>query len=197
LPLIPRTFTSGRLETRGLPSRSGAGCIMNESMGETSEKPRVRVRGSAAIGPQNAPSIEEIRRAVSTQLDPSRRVELGQFMTPWAIARFMASLFRSWPKEVKLLDPGAGLPTRCAVQQAMPQWLVIGATTYWSAMASFHSEGLGCARCLHNEDEPGDGPIPTTACVSFWAGLLTAAYLRAMRQARPSLLTNSKCRIAG
>ena len=69
------------------------------------------------------------------------------------------------------------IPTRWAVQQAMPEWLVIGATTHWSAMASFHSEGLGCAHCLHNEDDPGDGPIPTTACVSFWAGLLTAAYL--------------------
>ncbi len=69
------------------------------------------------------------------------------------------------------------IPTRWAVQQAMPAWLVIGATTHWSAMASFHSEGLGCAHCLHNADDPGDGPIPTTACVSFWAGLLTAAYL--------------------
>ena len=69
------------------------------------------------------------------------------------------------------------IPTRWAVQQAMPDWLVVGATTHWSAMASFHSEGLGCARCLHNEDDPGDAPIPTTACVSFWAGLLAAAYL--------------------
>jgi len=69
------------------------------------------------------------------------------------------------------------IPTRWVVQQAMPEWLVIGATTHWSAMASFHSEGLGCARCLHNEDDPGDGPMPTMACVSFWAGLLTTGYL--------------------
>jgi len=69
------------------------------------------------------------------------------------------------------------IPTRWAVQQAKPKWLAIGATHHWSAMASFHSEGLGCARCLHNEDDPGDGLIPTTACVSFWAGLLTATYL--------------------
>jgi hypothetical protein len=69
------------------------------------------------------------------------------------------------------------IPTRWAVQQAVPEWLVIGATTHWSAMASFHSEGLGCARCLHNEDDPGDELIPTTASVSFWAGLLTSAYL--------------------
>jgi len=69
------------------------------------------------------------------------------------------------------------IPTRWMVQAAKPEWLVIGATTHWSAMASFHSSGLGCARCLHNRDDPGDGLIPTTACVSFWAGLLAAAYL--------------------
>jgi hypothetical protein len=69
------------------------------------------------------------------------------------------------------------IPTRWVVQEARPEWLVVGATTHWSAMASFHSEGLGCARCLHNQDDPGDGPIPTTACVSFWAGLLTASYV--------------------
>jgi hypothetical protein len=69
------------------------------------------------------------------------------------------------------------IPTRWAVQQAKPEWLVIGATTHWSAMASFHSDGLGCTRCLHNKDDPGDGLIPTTACVSFWAGLLAATYL--------------------
>jgi len=69
------------------------------------------------------------------------------------------------------------IPTRWVVQQAEPELLVIGATTHWSAMASFHSEGLACAQCLHNKDDPGDDPIPTTACVSFWAGLLAAAYL--------------------
>lgn len=30
-------------------------------------------------------------------------------MTPWPIARFMASMFRKWPKEATLLDPGAGV----------------------------------------------------------------------------------------
>lgn len=69
------------------------------------------------------------------------------------------------------------IPTRWAVQEANPECLVIGATTHWSAMASFHAEGLGCARCLHDKDDPDNGLIPTTACVSFWAGLLTAVYV--------------------
>jgi len=69
------------------------------------------------------------------------------------------------------------IPTRWIVQQAWPQFLVVGATTHWSAMASFHAASGGCAQCLHNEDDPGDALIPTHACVSFWAGLLSACYL--------------------
>jgi hypothetical protein len=68
------------------------------------------------------------------------------------------------------------IPTRWLVQRAGPDWLGVGATTHWSAMASFHRRGLGCAECLHPADDPGDAPIPTVAFVSFWAGLLTASY---------------------
>lgn len=68
------------------------------------------------------------------------------------------------------------IPTRWLVQRAGPGWLGVGATTHWSAMASFHAEGLGCAECLHPADDPGNAPIPTVAFVSFWAGLLTASY---------------------
>jgi hypothetical protein len=69
------------------------------------------------------------------------------------------------------------IPTRWLVQRASPGLLIVGATGHWSAMASFHSAGFGCAECLHNRDDVVPGPIPTTACVSFWAGLLSAAYL--------------------
>lgn len=68
------------------------------------------------------------------------------------------------------------IPTRWLVQRADPAWLGVGATTHWSAMASFHAQGMGCAECLHPVDDPGIAPIPTVAFVSFWAGLLTAAY---------------------
>src|SRR3990170_607422 len=53
--------------------------------------------------------IDEARLEASKQLDPSRRSQLGQFMTPTAIADFMASLFTRWPQTVRLLDPGAGV----------------------------------------------------------------------------------------
>jgi adenine-specific DNA-methyltransferase len=53
--------------------------------------------------------IDEARLEASKQLDPARRSQLGQFMTPTAIADFMASLFTRWPQSVRLLDPGAGV----------------------------------------------------------------------------------------
>jgi hypothetical protein len=68
------------------------------------------------------------------------------------------------------------IPTRWLVQRAGPDWLGVGATTHWSALASFHADGLGCAECLHPADDPGNAPIPTVAFVSFWAGLLTASF---------------------
>ncbi|MDQ0464701.1 molybdopterin/thiamine biosynthesis adenylyltransferase [Caulobacter ginsengisoli] len=69
------------------------------------------------------------------------------------------------------------IPTRWLVQQAWPERVVVGATTHWSAMASLHANGSGCAQCLHYEDDPAEGLIPTQACVSFWAGLISAVYL--------------------
>ncbi len=68
------------------------------------------------------------------------------------------------------------IPTRWEVQRANPDWLAVGATTHWCAMASFHEAGLGCAECAHPYDDPNGGRIPTVAFVSFWAGLLTATY---------------------
>lgn len=69
------------------------------------------------------------------------------------------------------------IPSRWAVQEFNPEWLVVGATTHWSAMASFHTQGLGCAQCLHPTDDENVGLIPTVAFVSFWSGLLCTAYL--------------------
>ena len=53
--------------------------------------------------------IDEIRKVATTKLDPTRRKELGQFLTPSRIATFMASLFEDFPQHTRLLDPGAGV----------------------------------------------------------------------------------------
>jgi adenine-specific DNA-methyltransferase len=64
-------------------------------------------KGSSAemdLGVINVVRIEAIR-----QLDPKRKAEFAQFMTPAPVARFMASLFSERKGRVGLLDAGAGV----------------------------------------------------------------------------------------
>ena len=52
--------------------------------------------------------LGQIRPTSSTQLKPDQKAELGQFMTPAPVARFMASLFSPIRGPARLLDAGAG-----------------------------------------------------------------------------------------
>jgi adenine-specific DNA-methyltransferase len=54
-------------------------------------------------------TIDAKRLEANARLDPTQKSKLGQFMTPSAIAEFMASLFTRWPSDTRLLDPGAGI----------------------------------------------------------------------------------------
>jgi adenine-specific DNA-methyltransferase len=58
---------------------------------------------------QHIAPIDTVRLEASRQLDPDRKAQLGQFMTPARIAEFMASLFSSPERNVRLLDAGAGV----------------------------------------------------------------------------------------
>lgn len=56
--------------------------------------------------------IEELdvfRAEVSSGLDPERRSRLGQFFTPAATSRLMASMFTTTKNTLRLLDAGAGI----------------------------------------------------------------------------------------
>jgi tRNA1(Val) A37 N6-methylase TrmN6 len=53
--------------------------------------------------------LENVRRIACNQLDQDRRALFGQFMTPGHIANFMVSLFQTWPGQISLLEPGAGI----------------------------------------------------------------------------------------
>ncbi|GAB3040120.1 Eco57I restriction-modification methylase domain-containing protein [Spirosoma pulveris] len=69
--------------------------------------------------------IDTIRRDTNTALDPTRRSQLGQFMTPSRIARFMASLFTDNQQDhVSLLDAGAGVGSLSAafLERVQNQW---------------------------------------------------------------------------
>jgi len=53
--------------------------------------------------------VDFFRLDANRRLDPERRSELGQFMTPAATARLMASMFEAKADEITLLDAGAGV----------------------------------------------------------------------------------------
>lgn len=53
--------------------------------------------------------VDFFRLDASRKLDPQRRSELGQFMTPPATARLMASMFQAGADALTLLDAGAGV----------------------------------------------------------------------------------------
>lgn len=57
----------------------------------------------------SAARAEFFRLDVARKLDAGRRVEWGQFLTPPAVAHFMASLFQPPREHVRLLDAGAGV----------------------------------------------------------------------------------------
>ena len=57
----------------------------------------------------NSTAVDELRLEANKLLDPVRKSELGQFMTPSTIAHFMAGLFGTVSEPVRLLDAGAGV----------------------------------------------------------------------------------------
>lgn len=54
-------------------------------------------------------AVDFFRLDANRKLDPERRSELGQFMTPPATARLMSSMFQAETGKVRLLDAGAGV----------------------------------------------------------------------------------------
>lgn len=64
--------------------------------------------------------IDQRRIKIAGETSPARKSELGQFMTPTAIARFMTSLFTPLGKRrIHLLDAGAGIGSLTAAFASM------------------------------------------------------------------------------
>ena len=53
-------------------------------------------------------TLDHIRKSFNGATDRAGRAQIGQFLTPSATARFMASMFETFSTQVKILDPGAG-----------------------------------------------------------------------------------------
>jgi adenine-specific DNA-methyltransferase len=77
-----------------------------------------QARASSPATPQAFASLLdtlEVRRMRATRdLDHSRRCELGQFLTPLAVARFMASMAHARGESFRILDAGAGVGSLAA-----------------------------------------------------------------------------------
>jgi hypothetical protein len=81
------------------------------------------------------------------------------------------------------------VPSRWAVQNARPEWLVVGATSEFMAIVSEHDGSGGCAGCAHPDDDGVHVEIPTVSFVSYWGGLMVAA--RVLRHAAGAVTNES------
>lgn len=93
--------------------------------------------------------LDQRRREISATLDPRRRSEYGQYLTPSTTARFMASLMECHSGQpISLLDPGAGIGALSAA-----------ATEWFRSEGKFHDSPV-CVTCYELEPE-------------FWQPLIT------------------------
>lgn len=58
--------------------------------------------------PEPLSMLDHSRRSFNAATNRKDRAEIGQFLTPAPIARFMASMFDTKGREIRILDPGAG-----------------------------------------------------------------------------------------
>lgn len=141
--------------------------------------------GSARIIEDDIPDLSNLNRNMllsRSGLKEPKAVGLSRFGTP--SFPITAELLRYTVETASRVAPLSDavfvgvddIPSRWEVQRAWPRWLGVGATSHFSAMASFHTRNLPCSGCLHPKTDPEPGTIPTVAFVSFWAGLLQATY---------------------
>jgi adenine-specific DNA-methyltransferase len=58
--------------------------------------------------PKSLNMLDNIRKSFNSATSRRDRSQIGQFLTPVAIAHFMSSMFEGGGEEVRILDPGAG-----------------------------------------------------------------------------------------
>lgn len=124
------------------------------------------LRGEALVN-----TIDFFRLDAARRLDPKRQVDMGQFMTPAAVARLMASMFEAPGDAVRVLDAGAGVGSLSAALVAemcarsrKPHEIALSAYEVDAALADtlrataeacrIHCEGTGIrfSSQIHQED---------------------------------------------
>ena len=102
----------------------------------------------------NSAIIDELRREANAKLDPKKKGALGQFMTPFNIAEFMASLFTKKTNSI-LLDAGAGIGSLTIAASKVLELSQVEAWEVDPVMQSYlqsNLEGLAVPYQIHKED---------------------------------------------
>ena len=106
-------FDENQQGTEGQPSDRGERSIGAgiEPLPETVHRSEVAAPDEIVIMSLRAEvkAVDQVRLEANRQLNPARKAELGQFMTPTSVAQFMASLFSGRDGVARLLDAGAGV----------------------------------------------------------------------------------------
>ncbi|MBB5699997.1 Eco57I restriction-modification methylase domain-containing protein [Sphingomonas yantingensis] len=101
---------------------------------------------------------DQTRLEISPGLDVARRSKLGQFMTPAPIASRMAQMFGPMPRDVRLLDAGAGIGaltaafvTEALARNEVPRSITVTCFEVDEAMAAhlartLHDCAVACAQ---------------------------------------------------
>jgi len=168
--LGPTDFVSGGAITNNVlyalarvPGLTGSGRIIEPETGDHSNLNRYAMMLMSNVGQDKGQLLRSVVRptlaleSIPLLYNGGRPEQIGSFA----------------PRVLVGVDD---IPARWSVQAQQPEWLGIGATSHWDAMASFHIQGLGCAQCLHPRDDSTVAPIPTVAFVSFFAGLMLTSY---------------------
>jgi adenine-specific DNA-methyltransferase len=99
--------------------------------------------------------VDRRRIAISARLDPERRSRLGQFFTPAATSRLMASMFTVLPPMLRLLDAGAGIGLLTAAfveeicrREERPKYVTVVAFEVDGALIPQLQETLAACRAL-------------------------------------------------
>ncbi|MCY4531430.1 MAG: BsuBI/PstI family type II restriction endonuclease [Gammaproteobacteria bacterium] len=121
-------------------------------------------RESLPALPPTLPEVTEFFRLdASLKLNPKRRAELGQYMTPFPVSRFMASLFDDLTGDLQILDPGAGvgsltaaLVERCSHETKKPRSLSLVCYEIEHSLIDYLRSTLNC---MHDQSEAVQIPV--------------------------------------
>jgi adenine-specific DNA-methyltransferase len=130
--------------------------------------------GAPALDTLSVPGREDLLERVDfkrldacRRLDPKRRAEMGQFLTPPKVARLMASMFDCRQSSLRLLDAGAGVGSLSAAwveaacaRQSPPREIEVTAYEVDPLLAEHLEETLeACTAYCHRHDVRFKGAV--------------------------------------